>query len=304
MITYPNVAGMPIAIADGGGFFAREGIKIEYVTAPGGTSAVQAMAAGQVDVAPLDVGGAAIARKKNVAHVQFVSGMYSRYPAAIICNKGVVGDPTMGYPSVMRLLADKTIGVSGPGAGSDSLVRYSLIKAGVTPNDSNIITAGSVATMIPALQTKRIACGLVNQPMPAQFASWSDTVVDFGAGQGPSEFSNNYLFIGLATTEEYMAKNPAIISAMVRALKASMLYAKNPANAQAIATSQMKIFAGLTVDEVTAFIKRMAPYATTAVTAAMIANGVTIFNAINPNNQVTGGYDVFVPRSLQADLSK
>src|SRR5262249_27141181 len=151
IVVYPgNTASLPVWIADVFGYFRDEHLKVDYVSAASGIASQQAMVAGQADMIIGAVNQTASLRATGVDAVVVV-GQFSVQPGILACGESIE-IKSSGYPDSMKELVGKSIAITAVASGSDSWLRYTMIKAGVDPEKTKIIPVGALGSIIAALK--------------------------------------------------------------------------------------------------------------------------------------------------------
>lgn len=137
---------LPLTIADRKGFFKEEGLDVTIDEFGGGSTSLQALIGGSVDV----VTGAyehtilMQAKKRDIVAVIELD----RFPGlALVVQK----KESSKYKSVRDLKGAK-IGVTAPGSSSNFFVNFLLEQNGLTPNDVSFVGVGGGATAIAQMK--------------------------------------------------------------------------------------------------------------------------------------------------------
>jgi NitT/TauT family transport system substrate-binding protein len=268
-------ASMGVYVADAMGYFEKNGITIQYVNAATGTSALQTLLAGSTDFIISDITGTANAIKAG-ADIGFVSGQFQYFHGALYCQKEI--SAAGGWPSNMKNLVGKKIGITGVGAATDSYTRYSLIKAGVDPKNVSIIPIGGAPSLVAAFLAKSVDCVTAFQPMQAQLKDAS-VMVNWESGEGPREF-RNYSFNGIVTSKSYAKRNQKTTRAVAQAMKEASIYASNERNAGAISEKVLKFFPGLSLADMKTILEATAKTHSHAISGANIVNAQRVYRTV------------------------
>jgi NitT/TauT family transport system substrate-binding protein len=262
-------------------FFQKQGIAVKYLVAPSGPVALQLLASNQADFVLLDVVGLANALKAGI-NLREVIGLYNRFNVSLQCrnDSGISGT----YPSVMKELVGKKVGVSGPGGTPDTFLRYSLIKAGVNPSTVSIITTGGSATSVAALQAGAVDCIMGSQPTQEQTQSFATSIINYIKGQGPAELGGNYVVSALTTTPTFISKNPALVRRVALAIKQAIIFAQNPKDTGTLLAKLVPWYTGLDAPTLKAALLGTLPGYSYIITPQAVANAFAVYNAINPSS--------------------
>lgn len=199
----PNVQYAPYYVALDKGYFAAEGIELEF-DYKFETDGVKLVAAGELPFAVVSGEQVVLAREQNLP-VKYIAQWYRQYPIAIFSlkEKGIVS---------ARDLKGKTVGLPGLFGASYVGWRAYLNANGMSESDVNVKTIGF--TQIAAVQQGAVDAAVgysVNEPVVL-------------AGQGvavnvlPISPQVDLVANGLLTSDKVAAGNPALVKAFVRAV--------------------------------------------------------------------------------------
>jgi len=172
---------LPLWMAEAGGFYGAQSLKVELVTMGGGSRGAQELQAGRIDVmrvglsSVVQANGAggdlrAIASMSNVIRFTFFSASGVKTAADL---KGGV------------------IGVSTFGSESDSTVTLALRRLGLTRDDVTLKEYGGAAQRLAALKSGQIKASAINEPVASQARNEGiNVMVDLVAEQIPWVFSS------------------------------------------------------------------------------------------------------------------
>jgi NitT/TauT family transport system substrate-binding protein len=160
----------PIYIAQAAGFFAEEGIDIDWVTVSGGNRAAAAVMGGSAEIAPFALvhviksqqeGGTLVA----VASVYQVFAMPLVLSNAALKKTGIT--PAMPIDEKVKRLAGLRIGITSPGGSSDALLRSLFLARGMDPDKVvSIQPFGNGASNLAALEKNLIDGFIYPSPAP------------------------------------------------------------------------------------------------------------------------------------------
>jgi NitT/TauT family transport system substrate-binding protein len=207
---------VPLYVADGKGFFEKEGLKVEIVSAHGGPMAMQALIAGQVQFCATGHGQVANLFEKG-KKTKIVNQMQDK------CTFSMVGRPEIKQ---IKDIKGKLIGCTKIGAETYGVGRFLAAKAGLNPEkDITMVEVGGIATMAGALENNRIQATMAWEPLTskllserkgvllARLNSREDSLKHFG--------SPSYSFSVIEVTEEYLKKNHKTVQKFVNAMVAA-----------------------------------------------------------------------------------
>ncbi len=225
----------PFYVAQGKGYFEKEGIKVEASTIRSALDTIGPLASGQLDVSM----GAATAGFFNAAN----RGFDLRIVAAL----GIQG-PAMSTPPMVRTalwkdgtiksgkdLRGRKIGINAPGDITEYFLTRILEKYGMTMKDINPVSLPFAQQMV-AFKTGAIDAGFLPEPLATTAVQSGEAQMlqpEIGIGTGtPTSFA----FFGL----HFMQERPKVALAFTRALVRAARdlqgpYNKNPEMASIIA---------------------------------------------------------------------
>lgn len=229
-----NVQYAPFYVAVDKGYFAAEGIDLEF-DYKFETDGVKLVGAGELPFAVVSGDQVVLARAQKLP-VKYVLQWYRKFPIAVIASaKANINTPAD--------LKGKTVGVPGFFGASYVGWRAFLKANGLTENDVQQEVIGF--TQVAALQEGRkdAVIGYTNNE-PIVLEKNGVTIKVFAVSDQVDMVAN-----GLMTNEKTMAENPALIKGMARAiLKGIQDTIANPDEAMQIST---KFVEGLKADDAT-----------------------------------------------------
>jgi len=224
---------LPFFVAQDKGFFKDEGINVQVVGPfDAGPAEMDALAANQLDIGYVGVSPAILAAARKV-ELSVVAGV-NLEGSALAASKNI--------SSISDLKGKK---VATPAPGSIQYILMGMLLSGSKMSFGDLeLFPGTIKPpdMAPALQTGRIDGYLVWEPFV------SKSIVD-GSGKVLAESKD--IWAGhpccvVVTRNDYMAKNDAIVAAVIRAhQKAVKFIESNPADAKAIAQKWTRLDASV-----------------------------------------------------------
>lgn len=286
--TYPGlVASAPVWVAIAEGFAAEEGVEIEEIGAPGGSTATQVLASGDTDFIAVDVPGILLAQQAGLVDMVYIAGQMMAPPVVLGCRPGGAVPENVKYPEAMEYVRNATVAISSPGSATDTLLRYTLIEAGLDPIDSNIIAAGSTQNGQAALESGRVDCLVANDPSSYLLGDKMFPVVNWREGEGPAPAAaGGSIYNGIATTREFATSNPKAIEALSRAMEKAVAYLSDPANATELSKTLAPNFPGLDPKILKEVMLNVAPAYNYEMSDELINGGIHLWNTVHPDNQV------------------
>ncbi len=202
----------PVWVTYEAGFFRKYGLDVELVLLKGGTKAVKAMIAGDVEVA--QVGGAGVLRSRlKGADVVMIAGAVNTMPYQFIVDK------TITRPEQLK---GKAVGVSRFGGSSDFATRYAIEQFGLVPQkDVAILEIGSQPSRMRALQEGKVQGVMLSVPKTLEAKK-----LGFSALADLQMLGLEYQHTGLATTQALIQSRPELLHNVMRAYVEGIHYYK------------------------------------------------------------------------------
>src|SRR6267154_3944612 len=140
-ISAPVVTIFPVWMGEAGGFYQKEGVKVEVITMEGGTRGVQVLMSGEIQA--MHVGLAPVAQaNKQGADLRLVTSTGNTIPITIFGTAAIKSMPE---------LKGKTIGISTFGSETDIAISIALKQIGLTRQDVIISQIGGSSQRFASL---------------------------------------------------------------------------------------------------------------------------------------------------------
>lgn len=206
---------LPLTLAKQLGHFEQAGLQVEIISFQGGARALEALVANSVDVVSGFYDHTIQKQTTDVVPLTMVV-LFDRSPGVVL-----LAEPELA--ASLRGLADlrgKTLGVTSLGSSSHMLLNYALAQAGVGRDEVGVISIGTGASALAALETGLVPAGVFLDPTATQVQQlgkgrvvWDtrserDTQAAFG---GP------YPAGGIYAMRPYIESNPRTVQAVVDA---------------------------------------------------------------------------------------
>lgn len=167
-----SVAFFPLFIAENEGYFTDEGLTLGANRPRMGTGAKLAAA---LQSGSIDVGAGVMTDAFNLSKVndgtRIVGDLVNSYYVDVVVGSGFDGpDVTAPLSDRIEALRGKTIGVTGPGSGTEALIKYLLAQENIDPaSDVTLVNLGADGSAaIGALTTERVDALVFFQPIGQQ----------------------------------------------------------------------------------------------------------------------------------------
>jgi NitT/TauT family transport system substrate-binding protein len=224
-------------IAQDAGFFKEEGLDVDTVNVLTGPQQVAAVMGGSADVAPVGLQVVVQAYAKG-GDIVAVSTCYNMFPIAlVVSNEGIKEtglSASMPIDEKVRRLHGLKIGITGPGSGTDDMVRALFLNRGMDPDkEVTILPLGTPDNMLAALQNGNATAMSYTSPV-------TEIAVSKGLGQimieplkGEVPEFRDVPYIVLSTSRATLESKRPLIKAAVRAYtRAIKFVAEHPDEAR------------------------------------------------------------------------
>ncbi len=194
---------LPYWIAKEKDLYGRHGIDAELIYITGGSRAIQALIAGNVQVAGVGTGSIE-------ANIQ---GGGTLYLASFVNHFifSLYGDPSINNPGELK---GSKIGVTRFGTATEYAAKLALRRYGLEPNkDVTIIQTGGVPDTVAAIKSGGVKAGIVSPPMTERARRLGlKEIINITALKLP------FIQAGTVVTESYARDNKESIKKLLRAL--------------------------------------------------------------------------------------
>lgn len=208
--------------------FEKHGLSVDVVLIESGVTTVQALTAGETQIA---MGGGTVAVSSNLAGSDIVSiaSIESRMPYALLAQKET---------KTIEQLKGKRLAVSRFGSASDLAARLILQRYGLTPDkDVTILQTGGTSTRLSAL-SKRSVDSTVLTP---EFFSLAKKA-GFSILVDPTQYDIPFPQLEVITSRAYLKAQPEVITRYMRAIiEGIYLVKQNPEPSIAALKKYLKI---------------------------------------------------------------
>lgn len=233
------------------GICQKHGLTCEMIPLATGPLAQSAAAAGSVDLimSSADVMMQAVA---NGNDLMILGTQLVNNPYILAVGSGVLQSP-INFPSSLRALKGKKIGVSGRGSATEMYAKALLTEAGVSADEVTFLAVGVPATAYAALSVKQVDAALTWDPVPAICLATKacEVAVDMRKGEGPASMrAMNGGFVVWQARRDYVEKNAATIDKFLAAIYEGTLWMQDPKNfAEVLEIAKKNLKLGDTIPE-------------------------------------------------------
>jgi len=197
-----NPHALLVSLAEKRGLYAKYGLSSVVVYIPGGSTAIQAMVSGDIDLAQL-TGPPGVTANLRGADITYIA----------------MTDDRMGYQLATRgeiksaaELKGKRLGISRFSSSSDFGLRTLLRRLGIDPKDTTILQIGNESERLAALRSGSIDGSVFNAPFGAVAKKFNVNILaDAGALGIP------YFNTGMCGSAKLLQKNEGRILNFLRA---------------------------------------------------------------------------------------
>ncbi|MSQ54784.1 MAG: ABC transporter substrate-binding protein [Betaproteobacteria bacterium] len=212
---------LPLSITERLGYFKEEGLEVLISDLQGGSKTMQALVGGSIDIASGAYEHAIHIQPKGQTITAFV--MQGRYPGFAL---GIAKARAQSYKSPKDLKGLK-IGVTSPGAGTQTFVEYLLAKDGLKSADVSFVGVGSGSTGAAAIRAGKIDAISNIDPLMTELETTGDVtiLVDTRTTAGTMAVFGTAMPAGtLYTQKSFIEKNPRTVQALANAMVRSLLW--------------------------------------------------------------------------------
>ncbi len=197
----PTQMNVQYALAEG--LFAKYDLDVTVSEISGGSTAVTALIAGDVDLCQI-AGAAVVSAAIAGAEVVFVGGVINQQPYYLITR------PDVRTPAD---LVGQALAVSGPGSSSYAAAVAVLDEFGLTPDrDVAILSIGGQSERMAALESGNIAGAILSPPQAMQVvADGYHLLFDF------AELEEPYQHTAVVTTRAFLEEHPDLVARYIQA---------------------------------------------------------------------------------------
>lgn len=219
----------PLYVARGAGFFAEEGLEVDWVHVGSGTRQAASVMGGSAEMTPLALFHVVKASAEGGSLVAFAS-IFDVYAMTIVLSNEAIQKtgitPTLPIAEKVRRLEGLRLGISSPGSSTDLMIRNLFRARNMDPDKMvKLLPFGNGPALMAAFE-KKLSDGFVYiAPYPeiAQLRGLGKIVINPFTGEIPELKDVPYVII--ATTRDTLRKRPELIQAATRALTKAMVFA-------------------------------------------------------------------------------
>lgn len=225
---------LPVWMAQEGGFYAANGLKVEIVNMGGGSRGAKALAAGNIDL--MRVGMSSVVQANRAGgDLRLVASMSNVIRFVIVTAPGV---------KTAADLKGGVIGVSSFGSESDSTVTLALERLDLTRADVTVKEYGGGAKRLAAVRAGEIKATAINEPTTSQAREQGvNVLIDLAAEKIP------WLFSGVVVRRGDLKGRRDLVLRFLRAvIEGNYLALTHDIRAKAVLERELKVKSRRIVD--------------------------------------------------------
>jgi NitT/TauT family transport system substrate-binding protein len=218
---------LAIWMADAGGFYKAQGLRVEIINMQGGSHGAEELQAGRIDA--MHVGLSSVLRVNRAGgDLRIVASVSNEIRFTFFVAPGVASAAD---------LKGGVIGVSTFGSESDATVTLALEKLGLSRNDVVLKEYGAGTRRIEAVKSGEISATTVNEPITSMAAGQGmKAMVDLAADHIP------WLFSGIVVKQSYLAARRERVTRFIKAtMEGNYLALSNEKLAKEVLARETKV---------------------------------------------------------------
>jgi NitT/TauT family transport system substrate-binding protein len=171
---------LPVWMAEAGGFYAANGLKVEVINMGGGSRGAAELEAGRIDLMRVGL-SSVVQANRGGGDLRLIASMSNVIRFVVVTAPGV---------KTAADLKGGTIGVSTFGSESDSTITLALERLGLTRADVTVKEYGGGSRRLAAVKSGEIKATAINEPTTSQAREQGvNVMIDLAAEQIPWLFS-------------------------------------------------------------------------------------------------------------------
>jgi ABC-type nitrate/sulfonate/bicarbonate transport system substrate-binding protein len=209
----PNVFLSALYVARDDGLFDREGLKVEITEVESGNDSIAALASGNAQYADVGLEDLVELREQGDDSVVMVHDILDRVTLTLVMRKDVAERQGVSAASPLeerfRALKGLKIGITSPGAPTDTYMRYYLRTVGLNPErDVELVPLGGGSALLAALEKGQIDAYQLSPPTPYVAAAEGFGVVLVDGPKGEVPDLDGFSYTGWAVARQWAEDNP------------------------------------------------------------------------------------------------
>ena len=216
----------PVFIGIDRGIFKANGVEVSYQELESGALSPAAILSGQAHVTSDEILGIAPLAKQG-KEFMMVYNLMDRMTMNLVVRNDVLQkagfNPNAPVKEKAKVLKGLTIGITRPGAPTDTYSRYFMIMAGLDPKlDATLVQIGGGGALNAAFRSGRIDAFMLSPPFPqaAEKDGVGKIIINNTGGEVPELTEMSYIV--LFTSKEFAEKNKPAVRAYTRSIQESL----------------------------------------------------------------------------------
>jgi NitT/TauT family transport system substrate-binding protein len=217
---------LPLWMAEAGGFYTANGLKVEVINMGGGSRGAQELQAGRIDLMRVGLSSVLQANRAG-GDLRLIASMSNVIRFVVVTAPGVrTGADLKGG----------VIGVSTFGSESDSTISIALERWGLTRNDVVVKEYGGGSRRLAAVKSGEIKATAINEPTTSQAREQGvNVMIDLAAEQIP------WLFSGVVVRRVDLARPETIVRFLKAVIEGNHLALTNAPLAKQVLAKELKL---------------------------------------------------------------
>jgi NitT/TauT family transport system substrate-binding protein len=243
-ISAPVVTILPVWMGEAGGFYQKEGLKVEVINMEGGTRGLQVLLSGEIQAMHVGLAPAVLANKQG-ADLRLVTSTCNTIPITMFTKPGINTQDLKG----------KTFGISTFGSETDIAISILLKNLGLTRQDVTVSQIGGSSQRFAALVAGRIdVAPLIEPGITRAKERGFEPIVDLAAAKTP------WIFDSVVVTSGYLKQNRATLTRFVKAyIAGAYLALADESKAREVIAQKFQTPDAKVIDATYADFKRLMP---------------------------------------------
>jgi len=244
-ISAPVVTVLPVWMAEAGGFYAKEGLKVDVVSMEGGSRGVQVLLSGEIQA--MHVGVAPVIQANRAgADIRIVTSTANTIPITLFAKPDIRSAAE---------LKGKAVGISAFGSETDIAVSLALKRLGLDRKDVTVLQIGGSSQRFAALAAGRIdAVPLLEPAITMAKEKGFNPILDLAAANTP------WIFDGVVVTRSSMQERGETLARFIKAyLAGAYLALADDGKAKAEIARRFKTQDAKVIDATYQDFKRLMP---------------------------------------------
>jgi NitT/TauT family transport system substrate-binding protein len=216
----------PVFVAMDRGIFKANGVEVTYQELESGALSPAAILSGQAHVTSDEILGIAPLAKQG-KEFMMIYNLMDRMTMNLVVRSDVLQkagfDPKASVKDKAKVLKGLTIGITRPGAPTDTYSRYFMIMAGLDPKrDATLVQIGGGGALNAAFRSGRIDAFMLSPPFPqaAEKDGVGKIIINNTGGEVPELTGMSYIV--LFTSKEFAEKNKPAVKAYAISIQESL----------------------------------------------------------------------------------